>query len=112
MCAVSNVGDEWARKFQPWIPHPLTHPYGTNPPTYIPPEDLAKFILKPEVTRNEFDELKAMVEQLRKDLAAAIEYDKETNQPDCQNEEKFKVLRAVAEALGMSLDDIIPPPAK
>lgn len=118
MCMVSNIGDDYMGKFKPWI-QPVQPWHGVIPMTpgdsgVIPltpgdPTPNPWSVLKP-VTREEFDDLKKLVEQMRKDLAATIEYDKATNQPDCQNEEKYKILRAVAEALGLSLEDIIPRP--
>lgn len=112
MCMVSNVGDAFGDNMKPWINpvHPY-YPYQPQPFPTVQPEGVGSIsLLKPDITREEFDELKVMVEQLRVDLQKAIAYDKETNQPDCQNEEKYKVLRAVAEALGMTLDDILPKP--
>lgn len=108
MCMVSNIGDDYMGKFKPWI-QPVQPWPGVVPLTPGDPTPNPWSVLKP-VTREEFDDLKKLVEQMRKDLAAAIEYDKATNQPDCQNEEKYKILRAVAEALGLSLEDIIPRP--
>lgn len=54
-----------------------------------------------DVTREEFDVLKAKVEEMAAMLKAADEYDKRTGQPDCEMEDKIAFLRKVAEFVGI-----------
>ena len=76
MCTVSMIGDQWQRDFVPRYPDTIT--------TTIPN------IKIPAVSRQEFEALKREMEELKKLLLAAKEYDEKTGQPDC----------AVAEAVG------------
>lgn len=56
--------------------------------------------------RYEFDELKKEVLQMKELLKAAKAYDEKTRQKDCELEEKVKILRAVADAVGVDLDEV------
>jgi hypothetical protein len=57
-------------------------------------------------TRAEFDALKKEVEELKKLLLAAKEFDKNTNQPDCEHEDKIKFIKSVADFVGINLDEV------
>jgi len=61
------------------------------------------------VTKQEFEALKRTVEEMRELLARAIKYDEDNHEPHCEVEEKMALLRRVAEAVGISLDDVIGP---
>lgn len=90
MCVVSMIGDHYSNKWGNPLP-------GIN----IQPDVLAdKEILK------QLAELKKEVLEMKELLKLAIEYDKRTNQLDCENEEKIKVLKDVANLVGVSLDDV------
>lgn len=89
MCTVSNVGDSWQRKLQPII-----QPYTSPTP------------IKPFPTQKEFDDLKALVEQMRDELRAAKEEDIRDGNPDCEMAEKVAFVRMVAEFVGVSLEDV------
>jgi len=110
MCVVSMVGDHYKEK---WIPQP-------NQPFTIPvvPEDpIKKFEdlkikLKPEITRQEFEDLKKEVEEMKKILQKAKEYDERTNQPHCEMESKVALLKQVAALVGVSLEDVFDVPGK
>ena len=108
MCVYSLVGDH----FRETIP---TRPYwpAVAPVIYPAPNTAGAaggtFVLQPLVpspSREEFDALKRDVEDMKKLLVRAIEYDKRTGQPDCETEEKIAFLRRVAEFVGVDLDDI------
>ena len=87
MCMVSVVMDDFTRRQRD---------------TWVQP-----FVQVPEVTRLEFDALKAEVEELKKLLAAAKEYDKNTGQPDCEMEDKVALIKRIADAVGVDLSDVV-----
>lgn len=57
------------------------------------------------VTRAEFEALRQDVEMLKAVLIAAKKVDAETGQADCEREAKVALLRQIAEAVGVSLDE-------
>jgi hypothetical protein len=98
MCTVSNVMDGFNDKWQPL--RDQIFPQGIR----ITPQ--------PEVTRAEFDALKAELLELRTLIAKAKAHDEATGQPDCESEDKIKKLRALAEIVGLNVDDLIGRPQK
>jgi len=93
MCTVSMVGDHYNDIFKrrPWYPQ-------SPQQWHIPVET---------ITREEFDELKRQVAEMKTLLIRAKEYDERNNEPDCEIEEKMDVLRKVAKLVGIDLDDVI-----
>lgn len=87
MCVYSVITDwkydEW---FKRYIPQPLPRPL---PPIVEEP--------KPLPTQEEIDEFRRLLEKAR-------EYDKKMNQPDCELEEKRQKIRKLAEELGVNVD--------
>lgn len=86
MCVVSKIADDWLKKNSPewdWVFKGASSP-----------------------TRAEFEKLKKEVEELKKALKKGKEEDKKTGNPDCEMEEKIVILRKIASAIGISLDDI------
>jgi hypothetical protein len=109
MCVVSMVGDHYREKWKPRFPDwddvqiPVWPSPKTNgSPTFVP--------LPPEITRAEFDALKKEVEEMKGLLKRAKEYDERNGEPDCEIDEKMSLLRKVAAAVGISLDDVIGKP--
>lgn len=99
MCMVSNIGDAWAEKFpQKWPQFP--------PPQENPPSHWAI----PYVTKSDFEALKKEVQELKALLEAAKKFDAATGQPDCQMEEKVKLIKAIAKLVGVDLGDVFEPP--
>lgn len=91
MCMVSNIGDSWAEQFpDKW-------------PKFTPP------IITPDVTREEFNALRNEVIELKKLLEVAKKFDQATGQPDCQMEEKVKLIKAIAKLVGVDLGDVLEP---
>ena len=82
MCVVSMIGDQWKGNF----------------PTIYP-----KF---PEVTKSEFHTLKKEVEELKKLLIAAKQFDEATGQKDCEMEDKIKFIKQVADSVGVDLSEV------
>lgn len=88
MCTVSMVGDHyrdlWSPRFPDW----------TTPGTVR---------LPPDISRQEFDDLKRQVDEMAKLLRRAKIYDRENDEPDCEIDEKMELLRKVAELVGVDL---------
>lgn len=91
MCVVSAVGDNYRDQFPKQWPNWNEYVY-----TYVPPP----------VTKEEFDALKAEVEELKKVLKAAKLFDEATGQADCEMDEKVALIKALAETLGVDLEDL------
>ena len=112
MCTVSNIGDQWARKFpgdypwtwQPWVPPAEPAPYVPNPPQRVPPIGVTKPF--EGVSKDEFDKLKEEMEELKKLLEAAKIFDEATGQPDCEMDEKVALIKKVAEAVGVDMSKV------
>lgn len=100
MCVVSMVGDhyrdKWEKKLPDWDPMPTW-----------PPPVVQSFNPLPFISRQEFDELKRDVLEMKELLKRAKKYDEDNNEPDCEIDEKMDLLRKVAKLVGVSLDDVI-----
>jgi len=88
MCVISMVGDFYSDKWKPQLGGPLftTTIQG--------------------VSKEEFDALRKEVLEMKELLKRAKAYDTEKGEPNCEQEEKIKILKKVAEAVGVSLEDI------
>jgi hypothetical protein len=86
MCAVSMImdarGDDWQRR---WLQRQLEDQYRP----YVQPTP-------PIVTQQEIDEFRRLLERAR-------EWDKEHGQPDCEMEEKREKLRSLAKDMGIEI---------
>ena len=92
MCVVSMImdhyDDEWRRK--------LTAP----PPTWVPmvPYTVPNSVPHPAApTQQEIEEFRRLLERAR-------EYDKKNNEPDCELVEKRQKILKLAEELGIKVD--------
>lgn len=95
MCMISYVGDAWSKTVPPW-----TEPWrGPNQVTPLP--EIGK-----DVTRAEFEALRAEIQELRTLLLAAKAFDEATGQPDCEVEEKVGLIKRLAELVGIDLSDV------
>lgn len=88
MCMVSNIGDQWKDRFPDKWPNfqPQIWPTG--------------------VSQTEFDALKKEVEELKKLLKAAADFDKATGQPHCEMDDKVNIIKQIAKLVGVDLEDI------
>lgn len=97
MCTVSMIYDHYYDKWKDsrglpippvvWPPIiPTVNPYPHLPPV---PSGLP--------TTAELEEFRALLERARK-------YDREHNQPDCDNEEKKRKIKELADSLGVAID--------
>lgn len=91
MCTVSMVTGYWQENNLPKVPPGLSH---------------AGWNLN-SVTREEFEALRKEVLELKKLLEAAKAYDNATNQHNCQKEENVKIIKQIAENLGVDLNDLL-----
>lgn len=82
MCVVSMIGDQWRGNFP------------TMYPTF------------PEVSKLEFEALKKEVQELKKLLIAAKQFDEVTGQKDCEMEDKIKFIKEIADAVGVDLSEV------
>jgi hypothetical protein len=89
------IGDH----YQDWWPRKY--------PNAFPPNQHPFWPIIQEVTREEFDSLKRDVEEMKALLKRAVKYDEDNNEPHCEIEEKMDLLRKIAEAVGINLDDVI-----
>lgn len=98
MCVVSMVSDhftdKWKREHPDWWQGPH-FPAPTTAPFAVPP-----------VSREEFDALKREVVAMKELLKRAADYDKRNNEPDCHLDEKIAMLRKIADAVGVDLDEV------
>jgi hypothetical protein len=104
MCAVSAIGDDWTRRIPGILPgwDPITtplYPHGG----FVPDPNH-----RIDELRNDFEELKKFVLQMREELLAAKAQDIAEGNPDCEMEEKVAFLKAFAEHFGVSLKDVFP----
>lgn len=97
MCAVSMIGDDWARKWSPNIIPSTGAPSPTGP--YPNAYTLG-------VSKEEFDKLKKEVESLKKLLIAAKIYDEETGQKNCEMDEKVELIKKIAELVGVDVSEV------
>ena len=91
---VSNIGDGWAEQFpQKW-------------PQFIPAVTTVTELVA-GVSRNEFEALRKEVQELKKLLEAAKKFDQATGQPDCQMDEKVKLIKQIAKLVGVDLGGVL-----
>ena len=110
MCVVSMVMDHYKDKWNPLFPKPwdaVPYPDYPNQPSTLPgtPLDPVKINID-NITREEFDQLRRDVLEMKELVKRALKYDQDTGQPDCENEKKIALVRAVAEAVGINVDDV------
>lgn len=94
-CVVSMIGDFYKTKW-PWAD---PDPYDWTPSH--------TFTAGWPVTREEFENLKREVEDMKALLKAAKIYDEKNGEPDCEIDEKMEVLRRVAKMVGVDLEDVL-----
>lgn len=97
MCVVSDIGDSWGTRFPDRWPN---IPYQEPGWPYLPTDG---------VSRDEFNALRHEMQELKKLLLAAKAYDEATGQPDCEMDAKVELIRRVAEAVGVDVDDVFGP---
>lgn len=90
MCMVSNVYDQW----NPWFPQPNTIPPPAiypSPNTNVPPT------IQVQGVTVSGEDLRTLIDAFHKAVEAAKAFDAITGQPDCEDPEKAKLEKRVAE---------------
>ena len=106
MCVTSMIGDHYRDKWTSpqWPRNPFDNGTGgTDTSVVIVPQ------LPSPISREEFDQLKRDVLEMKALLKRAKEYDERNNEPECEVDEKMDLLRKVAKLVGIDLDDVIGP---
>lgn len=94
MCTVSMIGDFYNDK---WAPRPW---YST-----VASPARIEYVLG--MSREEFDALKKEVEEIKELIKRVKKYDEDHGEPNCEIEDKMKLLRRVAKAVGVELEDVL-----
>jgi hypothetical protein len=105
MCAVSYVGNYFANTFPQRYPEwPLVNP------GYYPSSGAAGIATTPVeyATKADLDAVRKEIQELKELLLAAKKYDEATNQPDCHMDDKVALIKAVAKAVGVDMNDVFP----
>lgn len=94
MCVVSYVGDYWQdqtvpRKYPDWS-------------DFYPGTQTA-----PVVTKDQLDELRKDLEELKKLIKQAKSFDESVGEPDCHHETKVALIKAMAKAVDVDLEGLI-----
>lgn len=93
MCVVSMAGDYWRDR--------------TVPEKYPQWEGWVYPSAPPAVTREEFDQLKRDIEELKLLIKAAKRYDEQVGEPACEVEDKVALIKAMAKAVGVDMEDLL-----
>jgi hypothetical protein len=92
MCVVSMVMDHYWEKWQPFTRNPDPQEIPGGPQKTIYPEPQA-------ITADKINEFRRL-------LARAREYDRKHNEPECELEEKKAKIRDLAQSLGIDVSFI------
>ena len=113
MCAVSFIGDDWRRRrgrdYEPWIwPHPSIPNEPVFPPDFYPPQKEITLPNNKKVTREEFNALKKEIEELKEELEKARQQDVDNGEPDCEMDDKVRLIKELAKLVGIDMQGIFP----
>jgi hypothetical protein len=106
MCVYSMISDHFIDKTEkryPWI-NPIDPMYPSTPTPWDNSNKFKEFVFP---SKQEFDALKREVEDLKELLKKAIQYDKNTNQPNCEDAKKKEFLKNLAQMLGVDLKEVL-----
>jgi hypothetical protein len=79
-----------------WKDRPYFQPFPTIPSTQFPESD--------RISKEDFDELKREVLELKDWIIRAKQYDIDNNEPECELEEKTALIKKIAELVGVEID--------
>jgi len=116
MCVVSMVMDHyderWRKQYPTFYPSypnitfpPVTTPIVPRVEGPLPQPTIIKE--EPVITREEFNQLKKEIQDLKELLQRAQNYDKIHNEPDCHNDEKIATIKKFIEMVGLNAEDIL-----
>ena len=101
MCVVSGIADSFTDRTigrYPWVvPYIEQEPVAPPDWTYIVPEF---------ATKVELEAIRKEIQEIRELIKAAQKFDESTGQPNCDNPDKFRLLKLLAEALGVDLSEL------
>lgn len=103
MCVVSMVMDHYREKWEPLLPQtpwPLA-PNIPDPYRQADPDEVRKALeqfgpKQPAITKEEVEEFRRLLERAR-------EYDKRNQEPDCELDEKRQAIKDIAKQLGVEI---------
>jgi hypothetical protein len=116
MCVTSMItqhyGDKWEKQWpdpiKPWNPQDSSISTPESLPKYLTQAQIDKLInLEQPISRKEFDILKKEVEEMKTLMIKAIQYDKEHNEPHCEQEEKIALIRKMAKLVGVDMSEVL-----
>jgi len=108
MCVVSNVADSWTRDFSrrwPTIPDITPIPIDESSPDWNRLLEAATS-LRTYVTKQQFEDLKKEVQELKELLKQAQKFDEATKQPNCDSPDKLLLFKQLAKLLGVDVSDM------
>lgn len=98
MCVVSMIMDHHYDKWRRWLPEsPIVIPPVVVPPTVVPTYPAPAPPAPSPITPEEIEEFRKLLERAR-------EYDRRHNEPDCEQAEKRERLKKLAKELGVEID--------
>lgn len=102
MCIVSMIGDDFYRRHRDsWPTYPWESPHPSDA------EKAVKESFRDAVQSAQIAELKKEIEALKELIKAAKKYDEVTGQPDCEHGDKVKLIKDIARALDVDLEDLL-----
>lgn len=96
MCTVSAIGDNWKQRLPDL--YPTAYPVINDGPTRA---EFAVQVAKNAELAKEVERLKKELAELKKLFDAAKLFDQATGQPDCETDEKVRVIRDLAKLLNV-----------
>jgi hypothetical protein len=102
MCCVSVIGDYWANTFTDRYPGLI----GDIPMQITPNKTYTLSSVSPTITREEFDQLKREMVELKELLLAGKKYDEAMGEPDCEMETKVRIIKQVAALVGVDMAEV------
>lgn len=103
MCVVSMIGDHYRDKWQIYT-HPPIQP---NPYTPIAKPIPSQTIVTEYATKVDLEQLRKEVLEMKELLKKAKAYDEANGEKDCEVEDKYALIRRIAELVGVDLEDVI-----
>lgn len=89
MCTVSMIMDHYRDK---WNEKGWDHYQQQHPPIF------------PSIPNSEIEALKKDIEELKKLLKRAKKYDEDNGEPDCELDSKKKIIKDIADSMGIPID--------
>lgn len=106
MCVMSMVSDYEIDKWRQWA-SPVSPP-NTTTPIVIQNGDPKKLEIQIENLNKNFEELRKDFLDFKKLILKAIDYDERNNEPECEVEDKVRLIKEIAGRLNIDVSDIWP----